>query len=100
MNGANDNGAQAAAGRPPSEQAHPAILHAPRALLAEVGFRAGTSSDVSNQVAATVRYQKAMGRRVVLVWDGFASYREGVGASDAASDTTGLGGRFEVVVKF
>lgn len=79
-----------------------------RQLLAEVGFRAGTSSDVPDQVAATVRYQKAVGRRVVLVWDGFASYRQGLGSSDAVFDSTGdttgdttsLGGRFEVVVKF
>ncbi len=68
-----------------------------RQLLAEFGFRTGTSSDVPNEAAAVVRYQKAMGRRVVLVWDGFASYREGLGAS---SDTTGIGGRFELVLKF
>ncbi len=68
-----------------------------RQLLAEFGFRTGISRDVANQAAAVVRYQKAMGRRVVLVWDGFASYREGLGASD---DATGVGGRFELVVKF
>ena len=34
---------------------------------------------------------------MVLVWDGFASYREGLGVSD---DVTGLGGRFELVLKF
>jgi hypothetical protein len=68
-----------------------------RQLLAEFGVRAGTSSDVSNQAAAVVRYQKAMGRRMILVWDGFASYREGLGGSD---DATGVGGRFELVVKF
>ena len=68
-----------------------------RQLLAEFGFRVGTSENVANEAAATFRYQRAMGRRVVLVWDGFASYREGLGSFE---DISGLGGRFELVVKF
>lgn len=68
-----------------------------RQLLAELGVRVGLSSDVANQAAATVRYQTAMGRRFVLVWDGFASYLEGTGTG---GDESGFGGRFELVLKF
>ncbi|MFQ5524783.1 MAG: hypothetical protein ACE5GX_00845 [Thermoanaerobaculia bacterium] len=68
-----------------------------RQLLGELGLRVGTASGVANQAAATVRYQMAKGKHVVLVWDGFASYIEGLGASD---DLTGFGGRFELVLKF
>ncbi len=68
-----------------------------RQLLAELGLRAGTSSTVSNQAAAVVRYQMAVGRRTVLVWDGFASYLEGLGNT---GDASGFGGRFELIFKF
>ncbi len=68
-----------------------------RQLLAEVGLRLGTASDVTDSAAATVRYQMALGRRLVLVWDGFVGRRDG-GALGA--DETLYGGRFELVVKF
>jgi hypothetical protein len=68
-----------------------------RQLLTEVGLRVGTASEVTDSVAATVRYQMARGRRVVLVWDAFVGQRDG-GAS--AADETLYGGRFELVVKF
>ncbi|MFQ5349270.1 MAG: hypothetical protein ACE5EG_02375 [Thermoanaerobaculia bacterium] len=79
-----------------------------RQLLAEVGLRVGTADDVSDSVAATVRYQMAVGRRLVLVWDGFAARRQGdlvlvPGQSPAlqrAPDVDLYGGRFELVVKF
>ena len=39
----------------------------------------------------------AVGRRLVLVWDGFLGQRDGGGS---AADETLYGGRFELVVKF
>ena len=68
-----------------------------RQLLAEVGLRVGTASEVSDSAAATLRYQMAAGRRFVLVWDAFVGQRDG-GAF--AEDQTLHGGRFELVVKF
>jgi hypothetical protein len=68
-----------------------------RQLLTEVGLRVGTSSEVADSAAATLRYQMAAGRRLVLVWDGFIGQRDG-GA--LAADETLYGGRFELVVKF
>ena len=77
-----------------------------RQLLAEVGLRVGTASEVADAVAATLRYQMAVGRRLVLVWDGFAGRRQGeagplpAGAPARRPDEALFGGRFELVVKF
>ena len=68
-----------------------------RQLLAEVGLRVGTASDVTDSVAGTLRYQMAAGRRFVLVWDAFVGQRDG---GLFAEDQTLYGGRFELVVKF
>ena len=68
-----------------------------RQLLAEVGLRVGTTADVADSAAAALRYQMALGRRMVLVWDGFVGQRDG-GAF--AGGETLYGGRFELVVKF
>jgi hypothetical protein len=68
-----------------------------RQLLAEVGVRVGMASDIADSAAATLRYQAAFGRRMVLVWDGFVGRRDG---GESAEDETLVGGRFEVVVKF
>ncbi len=68
-----------------------------RQLLAEVGLRVGTASEVADEAAATLRYQMAVGRRLVLVWDGFVGQRDG---GSFAGDDTLYGGRFELVVKF
>ena len=68
-----------------------------RQLLAEIGLRVGTASDVADSGAATLRYQMAAGRRFVLVWDAFVGQRDG---GLLAEDRTLYGGRFELVVKF
>ena len=67
-----------------------------RQLLAEVGVRVGLDDRVGDDAAATVRYQAAYGRRLVLVFDAFASSVERFGGDRARR----LGGRFEVLVKF
>ena len=56
-----------------------------------------SASRITDSAAATLRYQMAVGRRMVLVWDGFVGQRDG-GA--LAADETLYGGRFELVVKF
>jgi hypothetical protein len=79
-----------------------------RQLLAEVGLRVGTASEVADSFAGTLRYQMAVGRRLVLVWDGFVGQRQGGllaspgggAALGRAPDETLYGGRFELVVKF
>ncbi len=79
-----------------------------RQLLAEVGLRVGTAGDEADSFAGTLRYQMAVGRRLVLVWDGFAGWRQGDqpatpgggAAAERAADETLVGGRFELVVKF
>ena len=68
-----------------------------RQLLAELGLRIGTRDPVADSAAAVVRYQMALGRRFVLVWDGFVGRRE---ARIAALDRNLAGGRFELVIKF
>jgi hypothetical protein len=68
-----------------------------RQLLAELGLRVGTASDVADSFAGTLRYQMAVGQRMVLVWDGFVGQRDG---GTQAGDETLYGGRFELVVKF
>ena len=68
-----------------------------RQLLGEIGLRIGTASDVGDSLAGTLRYQMAVGRRLVLVWDGFVGQRDG---GPLAEDVTLYGGRFELVVKF
>lgn len=68
-----------------------------RQLLVEAGLRIGTDDTVADAMAATVRYQAAFGRRLVLVLDGFLGRREGLGTQD---DETIYGSRVELVVKF
>lgn len=65
-------------------------------VLAELGFRFGTDNSVPDSYAATVRYQAAIGRRLVAVVDGFYGYREIFGGGSE----TPYGGRLELVVKF
>ena len=62
-----------------------------------MGLRVGTASDVADSLAGTLRYQKAVGRRLVLVWDGFVGRRD---AGLSTADETLYGGRFELVIKF
>ena len=69
------------------------LAHGRKQLLLEAGFRVGTASDVEDALAATARYQAAVGQHLVVVADGFVGYRE-------ASDATPYGGRLELVVKF
>ena len=68
-----------------------------RQLLAELGARIGMASTTPNAAAATLRFQQAMGRRCVLVLDGFAGHVEGLGVDE---DDTRFGGRVELVLKF
>jgi hypothetical protein len=69
------------------------FAHTRKQLLFELGARFGTEDDVEDQVAATVRYQTALGRRFVVVADAFVAHRRDV-------DVTPFGGRLELVVKF
>jgi hypothetical protein len=69
-----------------------------RQLLAELGARIGTSDEVANAAAATLRYQMAFGRRLVVVLDGFGGYRESVAPGD--DDDAIFGGRVELLLKF
>lgn len=69
-----------------------------RQLLAELGARIGTADEVANSAAATLRYQKAFGRRLVVILDGFGGYREAVAPGD--DDETLFGGRVELLLKF
>ncbi len=68
-----------------------------RQLLTEVGVRVGTQSSEASAAALSARYQAAMGRRFVLVLDGFAARNEGLG--DLPNETR-VGGRLELLLKF
>lgn len=67
-----------------------------RQLIAELGLRAGTVNEVDDQAAFTVRYQIAMGRRFVVVADGFVGLRDPA----VGERTTLSGARLELVTKF
>ena len=69
-----------------------------RQLLTEVGLRLGLDDRVADEAAVTVRYQKAVGRRMVLVLDGFGGRRQGRFGGE--EDESLFGGRLEVVFKF
>lgn len=55
----------------------------------EVGTRIGTAAQVADAYAATVRYQRAMGQRFVLIFDGYVNRLE------AFDNDTFYGGRIE-----
>lgn len=67
-------------------------------LVFELGLRYGTQDDVANAAAATIRYQMAMGRRFVVVCDGFAADYQSTAVDDA--DGTRYGARLELQIKF
>ncbi|MDJ0841584.1 MAG: hypothetical protein QNK37_34065 [Acidobacteriota bacterium] len=64
-----------------------------RQLLVELGGRIGLENAVTDQFALTARYQIAMGRHLVWVFDTFLADRE-------ESEDAMLGGRLELLVKF
>ena len=68
--------------------------HTRKQMIFELATRLGTTDAVLDQYAATVRYQMAMGRRFVLVVDGFANLVE------SFDDDTYYGGRIELQVRF
>jgi len=75
--------------------------HTRKQLLIELGARVGTADEVSSSVATTVRYQAALGRRFVVVVDGFIGRREAPTAGNGAGgDETISGSRVELVLKF
>jgi hypothetical protein len=75
--------------------------HTRKQLLVELGARVGTADEVADSVATTVRYQAALGRRFVVVIDGFVGRREAASAGhDGDGDETISGSRVELVVKF
>ena len=69
-----------------------------RQVLSELGVRVGTSDAEADSAAAMVRFQQALGRRFIVVTDGFASYQDLPGLT-GDSDTF-FGGRLELVLKF
>ncbi|MEM7482350.1 MAG: hypothetical protein AAF481_14330 [Acidobacteriota bacterium] len=70
--------------------------HTRKQLIVEVGARVGTDSSIADAIAATGRYQAAVGRRFVLRTEAFAGLRRDPGGSDEEL----FGGRFEVLLKF
>lgn len=66
-------------------------------VLTELATRLGTASDGVDAAAFTVRYQAAMGRRLLVVVDGFVGYEENAPLDD---ERTLYGGRLELQVKF
>lgn len=72
--------------------------HTRRQLHLELGARIGTGNDVANAVAATARWQSALGRRFVVLVDGFAGLRESL--APGVDDEELFGGRVELVLKF
>ncbi len=69
------------------------MAHNRRQLLFEAAARVGTSSDVSDAYAGTIRFQSAVGHHMVVVVDGFVGYDEGL-------DRSPYGGRLELLFKF
>jgi hypothetical protein len=69
-----------------------------RQLLAELGIRVGTANDVADEAAVSLRYQAAMGRRFVWVFDAFGGSRRALIAGD--DDVSLWGGRVELRLKF
>lgn len=67
--------------------------HNRRQLLLEVATRQGLEEYVLDSHAFTARYQMAMGKHVVLVHDAFVADLEG-------NEDLGVGGRFELLLKF
>ncbi len=67
--------------------------HTRRQLIIEAGARIGIDDLVDDAFAATARYQAALGRRTVVVVDGFVGYNE-------SSDQVPFGGRLELLLKF
>jgi len=68
-------------------------------VIFELGGRLGTATDVGDEAALSVRYQKALGRRFVVVADAFGGWREGVSGA-GSGDANLFGGRLELVTKF
>lgn len=71
--------------------------HTRRQLIFELGARFGTSSAEADAFAGTVRFQQALGRRLVMVVDGFVGRRSGL---PGIGDDTLYGGRIELLTKF
>ncbi len=67
--------------------------HTRKQLLIEFAGRVGTASNITNQYGGTLRYQMAVGRRLVFQCDAFVNYREEL-------DETFFGGRAELQVRF
>jgi len=61
-------------------------------VVAEIGTRLATDADQNDAVAAGLRFQQALGARVVLQLDGFVSRQE--------NQDTGYGARSELLVRF
>ena len=61
-------------------------------IVAEIGPRLATDTDQNDAVAMGLRFQQALGARVVLQFDGFVSRQE--------NQDTGYGARSELLVRF
>ncbi len=68
-----------------------------RQVLAELGVRLGLADSVADSAAVSVRYQTAVGRRLVFGVSGFGARIE---STSGASTDDRYGGRFEVTLKF
>lgn len=71
--------------------------HTRKQVIVEVGARFGLENDIADAFAATARFQTAIGRRLVLVVDGFVGHLSGLPGS---GDETLYGGRLELLTKF
>lgn len=68
-----------------------------RQVIVEAAARIGLEDDVADAFAATARFQTAIGRRLVLVVDGFVGFDNGL---PGQGDETLYGGRLELLTKF
>ncbi len=77
------------------------FAHNRKQLILEAGSRYATDNTGQRAVAFGARYQSAIGRRLVLVLDGFSAYDFSSPASDfQQNDRLQFGGRLEFQVKF
>jgi len=69
------------------------LNHKRSQLVLELAARQGLDDIIGNDQAFTARYQTAMGRRMVWVFDAFVNHLD-------ATNETAAGGRVELLVKF
>ncbi len=72
--------------------------HTRKQVIAEIGGRVGTASDIDDATALTIRYQAAFGKHFVAIVDGYGSYTDDPLRPNR--DQEFFGGRVELLTKF